>query len=355
MSGTRRPSRGSDAALLAFAATVSLALAVLAVSAPASDPGELEAAQAMRQAMAAVRDELTARGITLDSENDPEGSGLVGLPWSGLTTTLGSLPAKRSAAQPASAALLRRLYREAGARPGDAIAIDSSGSFPGFALAAAIAAEGLGAKTIIIVSIGSSTWGANRPDFALPDMLAALVRRGIVGHGADAVSAGGAGDSGSDMDPEALAATLARARASGAVIIESGSPAADLAARQALIAERAGGTRLAAFVSIGGNLPATGAGDVMAGLSGLIRPGYLPAGAGRGDGMVQRYLAAGVPVIRLIDVKELCARTGLAFDPRPWPADPGLPPPRRTWVGPFAIAALIVALAVALVAKRKAR
>jgi hypothetical protein len=62
--------------------------------------------------------------------------------------------------------------------------------------------------------------------------------------------------------------------------------------------------------------------------------------------MVQHFLAQGIPVIRLIDIKNLSVSTGLPWDPLPWPQDPGMPPalaPREP-----AIRRLIAGLALAL-------
>jgi poly-gamma-glutamate system protein len=278
--------------------------------------------------MAVLRAELEARGQGPDPATDPNGSALVGLPWSGITTTLGSLPAKRSAAQPAAAALLRRLLVEAGVKAGDLVGIDSSGSFPGFAVATVIAAESLGARTLVIVSVGSSTYGANRPDFALPDILIALARAGLIAHGPDAVSAGGGEDAGQGMDPGELGAIISRAGAHGAVLLGGGGLESDLAARLAFLSERAGGGLPSLLVSIGGNLASTGEGDLLSGRSGLLHARDFPAGRAPGRGLVQAFLAKGLPVVRLIDVKELAAATGLPYDPLPWPEGPGLPPPR---------------------------
>lgn len=302
--------------------------------------------------MAAVAAELGARGGTIDRGSDPAGSGLIGLEWSGITTTLGNLPAKRSAAQPASAALLLRLLREAGVGEGDVVAVDSSGSFPGFAIATLLAAESLGARTLCIASVGSSTWGANRPEFALPDILWFLADRGILANGPAVVSPGGADDLGKDMDPDLVAAILERAASHGSTVLRVVGLEADIVARQSFFAKAAGGRRPAVFVSIGGNLPSTGPGDVLAGRSGLLRAADFADGRVPGRGLVQEFLAEGLPVIRLIDVKDLAARYGLPWDPEPWPSDPGLPPETTAFDRGVALTAVLAAFATAALGGR---
>jgi poly-gamma-glutamate system protein len=268
-----------------------------------------------------------------------------------------------------------RLMEDAGLHPGDQVAIDSSGSFPGFAIAAILAAESLGAKSTVIVSVGSSTWGANRPDFSLPDILASLAARGLLPHGADAVSPGGADDAGTDMDPAFLAVIIDRAAARGSHILGTKYLPADIAQRLAFFA--AEGTLAAPsaapsaapppptvrtpalLVSIGGNLPSTGLGDVLAGRSGLIRasdfPRLSPSGGRKvpGIGLVQSFLAEGRPVIRLIDVKDIAARTGLPWDPYPWPTDPGLPPRSGPATRLIAIATIILAFLATWAVRRR--
>lgn len=280
---------------------------------PASAAEERRASRSMAQALATLADEATRRGFPPDPATDPNHSGVVGLPFSPLTTTLGSLPAKRTGAQPAAAALMVRLLREAGVRPGDRVAVDSSGSFPGFAIATLLAARTLGAETVTLASIGASTYGANRPDFTLPDMLQVLKTRGLVGREPLAVSPGGASDRGRDMDPAALEAALRRAEGNGAKLLRPTDLAADVSLKRGLLG------RPRVLVSVGGNWASAGPGEGLWGRTGLLRPSEFPVGGPAGMGLIQACLREGIPVIRILDVQDLCARTGLPFDPIPWP------------------------------------
>jgi len=334
----RRPNRLSgrrpDLPLALFLGIVALWYAALSLLGRAPDPVErsleLRAARAMEKAIAAVREEALARGIEIDPAQDPARTGLVGLPFSGLTTTLGSLPAKRTGAQPDAAALLARLLREAGAREGDLVAIDSSGSFPGFAVAAIVAAESAGIRPVVVVSIGASTYGANRPELSIADMLEALARRGAIRSGPVAVSPGGGDDAGEGMDQDELEAALARAASAGVRLLKPAGPSRDVAERLSVLRESSGGRRPAAFVSIGGNWAA--------------------------EAMERAYRAEGVPVLRILDIKDLCARTGLAFDPQPWP-EPGSAAlyARRPPGAALALAGIVVAFVAAAAAKTARR
>jgi len=278
---------------------------------------ELRAASAMKSAIAALRAEAEARGAAPEPSTDPNLTGLIGLSWSSTTTTLGSLPAKRTAAQPDAAALMARFLWEAGVRPGSLVAVESSGSFPGFAIAALVASKSLGAKTVSVMSIGASTWGANRPGFTLPDMVYSLSKRGLLRVDRMAISPGGADDIGSDMDAQALGAALARVKAEGATLIDERDLGRDVAVKKAFLESRG---KPAVLVSIGGNWAAAGPGEALLGRTGLLRASDFPGGV-HGTGLIQAFLAEGIPVIRILDVQDLCVRTGLAFDPQPWPAE----------------------------------
>jgi poly-gamma-glutamate system protein len=214
-----------------------------------------------------------------------------------------------------------RFLRQAGVQPGDRVALDSSGSFPGFAIATLVGAKILGAETVAVVSVGASTYGANRPDFTVGDMIDVLTDHGLLPHGPAAVSPGGESDYGRDMDPVALEAALARLSAHGAASIRLADLGADVAAKRALLDAP---HRPRVLVSVGGNWASAGPGEGLRGRTGLLLPGDFPASGPSGTGLIQSYLRADIPVIRILDVQDLCVRTGLPFDPIPWPTEGGL-------------------------------
>ena len=58
------------------------------------------------------------RGLEIDKSLDKNEIGLIGLEWSGITTTLGDIEAKRTSTNPDFAALLVKLFKEAGLKRG---------------------------------------------------------------------------------------------------------------------------------------------------------------------------------------------------------------------------------------------
>ena len=129
-----------------------------------------------------------------DEERDPLHTGLIGVEFSPLTTSLGHLADKRAAAQPAMADVVADYLNKAGVKKGDWIALNASGSFPGFNLAALCAAETLGINVQGVFSYGSSMYGGTDAGFTFPVMLDLLNERGLLSTRFVAVAPGGAWD-----------------------------------------------------------------------------------------------------------------------------------------------------------------
>src|SRR5690606_13924448 len=105
-------------------------LRVLPGPAPAARAEMIEASRLMARATAALRECRAARGIALDRAADPNGTGLIGVEDSKITTSSGQLEAKRTTTNPDFAALVVSLLREVGVGKGDAVAVGASSSFP---------------------------------------------------------------------------------------------------------------------------------------------------------------------------------------------------------------------------------
>jgi poly-gamma-glutamate system protein len=307
--------------LCAFLVAWALLVSWLAGFLPLDQPA-LEAARVQASVIQAVSQGAAEHGLAIDLESDRHGTGLIGEAYTGLTSTQGSLSAKRSSATPDAAALLVALLREAGVGEGSRVAVNASGSFPGFALAAVSACGALGADAVIVLSIGSSSWGANRPEYTILDMFMAAVDAGAWPPGYPtsiaALSPGGSDDRGLDLDPELLELVLVQAEALGIWVLRPQSLSEAVSARMVLFQAKG---EPEVLLTIGGNYAATGADPALALLSGVIRPeeaGRL--GSIGAEGLVQEFLRAGRPVIQLLNIQDLSARYGLPYDPLILPA-----------------------------------
>lgn len=267
---------------------------------------KLDAAARMRSWMDAIVEYKAEAGLGLTAD-DIHGTGLIGEPWTWITTTSGALEAKRTAADPDMAALMVQMLTEAGVEPGDRVGAGFSGSFPGLDLAVLAACEAMEVECVYIASIGASTYGANQPEFTFPDMVVRLHADGLLQTAPATVTGGGQKDCGADMDPALRQAILDRMEAAGQPVMLEPDFAANIAARMELHGE------IDCFVGVGGNLTTTGPGEKNVPY-GLIRP-YTITAVDERSGLVQRYNAEGVPVLHLLNVKQLVTDYGMAYDP----------------------------------------
>ena len=305
------------------AAALSFAYLLLVRFLPSPEPdvrAEMnEASRTMVAATAAIRACRESRGIRIDPGTDPNRTGLIGLETSPITTSAGRLEAKRTTTNPNFAALVVSLFHEAGVRRGDAVAVGASSSFPALVIATFSAAKSMGLRPVVISSLGASEWGANIPGFNWTDLEDCLRAAGILDVRPAARAVGGDEDVGRDMSPEGRALLESRIRESGVPFIEEPDLERNVEARMRLYRERAGNRPVKAFVNIGGSWANMGTNaEVLKLRPGLTDDVFVPPPGERG--VLQAMAARHVPIIHLLNVKGLCERYGLPWDPRPLPA-----------------------------------
>lgn len=276
---------------------------------------QVEAARRLEACFAAVRGYKQELGVPM-SEDDLHETGMIGLPYTGITTTQGALEAKRTAAWPDMAALCVRMLYEAGVRPGDTVGAGFSGSFPGMNLAVVTACESMGVELVCICSVGASTYGANNPELTFPEMLARLEADGLIATKSAAVTMGGYRDTGADMDPDLAAEIEGRLRTAGLNLVKLPDFQENLEFREDLYQQNG---PIDCFIAVGGNLTSLGQGEAGVALGqGVLLPSQR-LGLEEGSGLVQRYLARGLPVINLLNLKKIMADYSLPYDPIEWP------------------------------------
>ena len=131
---------------------------------------KIMAAQLMEKSMIVLKDSRMEHGIFIDIENDPNETGLVGSPFSLITTDEGDLDAKLTTLDPNFSAAIVDLMHQVNLQKGDTVAILMTGSMPGANIAVLTACKALGVYPVTITSIGASQWGANQVDFTWLDM-----------------------------------------------------------------------------------------------------------------------------------------------------------------------------------------
>jgi len=148
----------------------------------------------MKKGMDAIKAYKVEHFGPVDTEADPTGSGMIGLPQSPITSNFGQLRAKHATANPNWAAVMVEMFKRAGLKEGDVVAAGFSGSFPALNLATLAAARALKLDVVAISSVASSTWGANIPELTWLDMERILQERGVISTRSVAASYGGKED-----------------------------------------------------------------------------------------------------------------------------------------------------------------
>jgi len=250
-------------------------------------------------------------GTAVEVQSDPWGCGLIGLEWSGLTTTLGDLSSKRTACNPAWAVQFGHWYRELGLKPGDHVAIYSSGSFPGLLLNAVAATEALQLEPLLIVSLGASTWGANHPDAPWPVLATELRRNGFIRKRADYYTLGGGAELGHGLSPEGEALLRQAAANAGVELLTAANLEEMIALKTELLEKHQ--PRL--FINIGGSQANLGDAEEILRLS----PGLVPISEASlaGNGVIGAAMRDDIPVIHMLNLKSISNRVGIPYDGRP--------------------------------------
>ncbi len=310
--------------LLILAASISIVALLVAVQSNIIPDQELyakmcDAAFLMERAITAIRDYRSSVGPPF-SPDDINQTGLIGTRYSPITTTLGDLEAKRTSTNPNFAALLVYLLHQVGAQEGDAVAIGASGSFPALVIATLSACKVMGLSPVLICSLGASQWGANDPGFTWAKIEDLLIRLGIFANSfrAVALSIGGTKDIGLEMTPEGRELLLKQIDEHPGIFIYVDDLQKNKQKRIEIYYQYARERKIAAFVSIGGNWVDMGEDPAVLKLkAGLNVIEKIPESSNRG--LIFEMAAQGIPVIHLLNIRELAIRYGLPWDPSPLP------------------------------------
>jgi poly-gamma-glutamate system protein len=276
---------------------------------------KVDASKLTLEAMELVKNERLARGIPIDPQVDPTGSGLIGSFVTSVTSEAADLEAKQTSVNPNFAAVIVELLREAGVKYGDPVAVSFSGSFPALNIAACAAMATLRLKPTIISSASSSQWGANNPEFLWIDMEHFLNSKGTFPFRSAAASMGGKHDRAVELTERGREQILQAINRDGLTLIKSATVHEDIDHRMAIYFNK---VRPRAYLNVGGGRAAVG----IRPFKRLLKPGLLfsdlPVGS-RTDSVIRRFLKEGIPVIHLGELKELARRYRLPVSPTTMP------------------------------------
>lgn len=265
------------------------------------------------------RNSILGESYPLNKRTDPTGSGLIGLLTSPITSSQGSLEAKRASINPNWAAVLVEALKKAKVKEGDTVAMGFSGSFPAINLAALSAAEALKLKAIIITSVASSGWGANLPQFTWLDMEKILKDNKIISNTSVAASLGGRKDQAKEMTKEGrelLMAAISRHQVELFPATKNRKSNLDL--RMTMYKKYAAGKPIAAYINVGSGIISVGL-DIG---KKQFRPGLnlkAPDSTDISDSLLKRFSQEGVPVIHMWPISSLAQEYELPLAPSTMP------------------------------------
>lgn len=273
------------------------------------------------------RNELVSPEILEELERvDPNKTGLVGIEWSHLVTTPGSHEAKMLSCDPRWGLLICDWFEKAGVEPGSTVAIGSSGSFPGLMVAARIAAESIGAKPVVVGSLTSSNFGSTIPDFDLFEIDRILVEAGLFERPVTMMTPGGEEDrlyGFAKSDEELILSRLDYiSKNSQTEVFIPEDLNQSIKKRSALLLET---NNPKLFINIGGNSANYGEG-----ISALVLPkGFIDIMTYKslnieGDSVARRALERNIPVINLINLREITLNHAYYFNAETNLAEPVL-------------------------------
>ena len=242
-----------------------------------------------------------------DSTRDTSKTGMIGLEYTPLTSTLGNEVAKELSTRPGWAAWILKQLVAKGVGRGDHVALSMTGSFPGMNLAVLAALQTLGVQVHGIASVGSSSWGANEIGLSWPEMEKILVERGALKVSCSAVTLGGTGDRGLEWDEAATKLAIDAVKQSGLPLLK---PRNLRDAVQKRLLFYGSPKKYACFINIGGGQATLGAGAKMR----FMRGGWFVEPIGiRGDpeGVMDKFLEARVPCLNLLYLDDLSRREGI--------------------------------------------
>ena len=283
---------------------------------------KIEAANLMQKAMSILKNHRMEESVFIDIENDPNETGLVGSPFSLITTDEGDLDSKLTTLDPNFSAVMVELMYQLGLKDGDTIAVLMTGSMPGANIAVLTACRALGVIPITITSVGASQWGANLVDFTWLDMESILFENGLISSRSIAASIGGRNDMGRLLSPSGRDLIMENIDKHKLPLIRKERLADNIQHRMDLYGSIQSINEYDAIVNVGGGVASLGTsfnlrllppGVVRRNIiQDIVRPGGI-------EGVFSKFLKFDVPGLHILNIRPLTQEFKMPFAPIPIP------------------------------------
>ena len=284
---------------------------------------KVNAANYMKKSMELLKANRMISGVFIDDENDPNETGLVGSPFSLITTDEGDLDAKLTTLDPNFAAGMVELMTQLNLQKNDTVAVLMTGSMPGANIAVLTALKSLSVVPVTITSVGASQWGANHIDFTWLDMEKILFDNNLITNRSVSASIGGRNDMGRLLSPAGRGIITENIVKHGLPLIKKEKLADNIALRMKTFEDIAIITNYKAMINVGGGVASLGT---------SFNSKLLPAGIirrsdiqnislqdGGIEGVLSKFSKNNIPVLHVLNIKSLTEQLGMPFAPIPIP------------------------------------
>lgn len=283
---------------------------------------KIKAAKLMKAAMNELKNHRMEQSIFIDSENDPNETGLVGGPFSLITTDEGDLDAKLTTLDPNFSAIIVDLMSQLSLKKNDTVAILMTGSMPGANIAVLTACKSLGLIPITISSVGASQWGANQIDFTWLDMERILFEKELIPSVSIAASIGGRNDMGRLLSPAGRDLIIENISKYNIPLIKKNRLNDNILNRMEQYKKYASIDSYKAIINIGGGVASLGTSFNLK----LLSPGVVNRSdinkierSGGIEGVFSRFIKSNVLGLHILNIRPLIEQYNMQFAPIPLP------------------------------------
>jgi poly-gamma-glutamate system protein len=272
----------------------------------------------MKNCIEHLKEERFGNEEVIDNINDPNETGVIGQQFTEITSGRGSLPINLSTTNPNFAAAVVQLFKDAGLKKGDKVAMSFTGSFPAVNIAICAAVDVLEIQPILIMSITSSSWGANDPEFTWLDMQHSLFEKGLVSFMPVACSIGGNEDVGMTLSQESRRLAEVAIERNKIPYINEGGLKENVAKRMEIF-RAISAKHIKLYVNAGEGIASFGSSKnataIPTGLSKSIKVKNIPDN----KGTLYQMVLEGVPVLNFLNQRRILNKYELPIDPIPLP------------------------------------
>jgi len=280
------------------------------------------AAKLMEKAMSVLKEHRMEQSFFIDIENDPNETGLVGGPFSLITTDEGDLDAKLTTLDPNFSAVIVDLMYQLNLQSKDTVAVLMTGSMPGANIAVLTACKALDLTPISISSIGASQWGANHIDFTWLDMEKILFEENLILSRSVAASIGGRNDMGRLLSPRGRSIISDNISSHNLPLIKKKRLAENIDERMKKFKSYTSIKSYKAVINVGGGVASLGTSFNLK----LLPPGVVNRSSintigrpGGIEGVFSKFINSNVLGLHVLNIRPLVEQFKMPFAPIPLP------------------------------------